>query len=499
MASPVTVYGTETTPAPVKSRWERLAPCVAEFVGTFLLVFVVGCCGICVPKVWGATAVGMAVMALMYTFRPVSGGHLNPCVSITLGLCGRCEWLQVWLFVCVQLLGGVLAGCVYGAIFQQTIIMAPKASYNGWQALIVEVLYSTMLCFVFISCTESRRNNPNEDPNQFFGLAVGLAVIAGGYAAGGVSGASFNPAVSLGIGVTSFDSFHGIGWGFLYTAFHTLGAFMAAVLMYVCRPEEYDERLVEQMIVPRMRSRLVGEFFGTFLLVFTFSLNVVMVSPATAWSAAAALSCLAYSLGNVSGGQFNPAVVLAEAMSPGRGMNLSRSLSYTFVQYVAGILAGLLVSHIHEVGPTHGTAIGVGPKGPYTWWAAASAELVFSFTLVLVHLALSPIVHTEHSFEFGLGVGACFTFGTFAIGSVSGGLLNPAVAWGVATEAAVSHGAHRAPHFEHCVWFSLFQYAGAVLAALAFRYTHPPGLKQQQHQQQPHMASLLGRFPSRVA
>merc|ERR1719422_1778701 len=66
-----------------------------------------------------------------------------------------------------------------------------------------------------------------------------------------------------------------------------------------------------QDVEPSTFSMVFSEFLGTFMLVFTVGLNLVMKSPATPWSAAAALMCMIYSLGDVSGGHFNPAVTLA--------------------------------------------------------------------------------------------------------------------------------------------------------------------------------------------
>ena len=59
----------------------------------------------------------------------------------------------------------------------------------------------------------------------------------------------------------------------------------------------------------------MSEFLGVFLLVVTVGLNVIMSSPAVAFSAAAALRCMVYSLGDVSGVLFNPAVTLAVVTS----------------------------------------------------------------------------------------------------------------------------------------------------------------------------------------
>merc|ERR1719265_1927468 len=94
-----------------------------------------------------------------------------------------------------------------------------------------------MLCFVVLSCALSKRNNPRDDGNQFFGLAIGFVIVAGGYAAGGISGACFNPAVALAIDISSAGL--GFGWGFVYTGYELIGAAVASALFRVVRPDEF--------------------------------------------------------------------------------------------------------------------------------------------------------------------------------------------------------------------------------------------------------------------
>ncbi|MEN3356288.1 MAG: aquaporin, partial [Mycobacteriales bacterium] len=59
---------------------------------------------------------------------------------------------------------------------------------------VVEFLFTFALCWVMLNVATSR-DNPN---NAFYGLAIGFTVVAGAFAAGGISGGAFNPAVSLG-------------------------------------------------------------------------------------------------------------------------------------------------------------------------------------------------------------------------------------------------------------------------------------------------------------
>merc|ERR1712232_515786 len=66
---------------------------------------------------------------------------------------------------------------------------------------------------------------------------------------------------------------------------------------------------------PEMLSKLTSEFLGTFFLVLTVGLNILGGSPAGAFSIAAALMCMIFALGDVSGAHFNPAVTFAILLS----------------------------------------------------------------------------------------------------------------------------------------------------------------------------------------
>merc|ERR1719379_3172007 len=99
--------------------------------------------------------------------------------------------------------------------------------------MLVEVLYTFMLCFVVLNVATATKWKGN----QFFGLAIGFVIIAGGYAGGNVSGGAFNPAVALGIDVSSAGL--GFGWGFAYAGYELLGAALAAGLFRVVRPDDF--------------------------------------------------------------------------------------------------------------------------------------------------------------------------------------------------------------------------------------------------------------------
>lgn len=449
------------------------APYIAEFVGTFALVFAVGCCIITGNPSWNATGVGCALMVLMYALAPVSGGHFNPAVSVALGLTGKLRLPVVIGYVTAQLAAGILAGCAYSSLFRRSVVLGPKSPFSGWEAAMVEVFYTAMLCFVFLNVSASKRLNPQEDRNQFFALAVGFVVIAGGYAAGDVSGALFNPAVSLGLDLTGYD--RKVYWGFHYSLCELLGACIASLLFYVCRREEFVADINIEEYKPRLSARLASEFIGTFSVMFTYGLDTVMKQGACAWSTAAALACMIYSLGSVSGAHFNPAVTLAVVLSARGKCKPFDGMVYCIVQALAGICAGLACAHIKNAGPFSQETFAQLPGQGYSWNAVYVAELAFTALLVFVVLSVAttapPTSLTKQNFYYALAIGSCVTAGGVAVGAVSGAELNPAIALGVSTIASCS--LVTPPPFLNCLGLSCFELLGSVVALLVFVLVRP--------------------------
>merc|ERR1719298_114116 len=190
----------------------------------------------------------------------------------------------------VQITAGIAAGFSYSLMYWQTFPLAPGAGFGWWEAGLAEVLYTFMLCFVVLNVATAAKNHPND----FYGLAIGFVIIAGGYAAGNISGGCFNPAVAFGIDVSSISL--GFGWSFAYLGYEVLGAVLAALLFRVVRPDEFEEGAEYGMA-----AKACSEFLGTFFLVLTVGLNVLGKSPAPVWSIAASLMCMIYALGSVSG------------------------------------------------------------------------------------------------------------------------------------------------------------------------------------------------------
>jgi aquaporin Z len=260
--------------------------------------------------------------------------------------------------------------------------------------------------------------------------------------------------VAFGIDVSSAHL--GIGWSVVYTVFELIGAALAAVLFKVIRPQGGEEN--EEYA---STSQLLSEFLGAYILVLTVGLNVMAKSPAGAFSIAASLMCMIYALGDVSGAKFNPAVSLAVFISKMKDAEsdhpISRTVSEMGAQIVGGIAAGFTYAGVYGM-----KAFPLGPGAGYSLGQALAAETVFTF--VLCGVVLCAAVHCKGGPTpfFGLAIGSCVTCGGNAIGALSGGSLNPAVSFGIASSAALSHGTGS---LINALAYSGVEFIGAGLAA----------------------------------
>lgn len=436
---------------------------IAEFIGTYLLVFTVGCNALTSPDKtaanWAATSIACVLMVCIYAMGSVSGANFNPAVSFALALSGKMAFVEALLYSIVQIMAGVIAGFAFHGSLSghghKPFLLGPSAGFDWYNVMIVEVLYTCMLCFVVLNVATARKNAGNE----FYGLAIGFVIIAGGYAAGGISGGAFNPAVALGIEIPSSR----FGWSYQYLIYELVGAGLAAALFRAVRPDENKDMQEGATFQYGLATMLLSEFIGTFYLCLTVGLCVLGNSPATPWSAAAALTCMIYSLGNVSGAHFNPAVTLALVLRGEGVFPAAHAAPYMFVQLCGSIFAAL-VCKVTQHNGSYG--FGPGPKATFGWGPIASAEIAFTFVLCFVVLCICTTDNPLKEF-YGLAIGSCVTVGGFAVGAVSGGALNPAVALG-ATLVHLTHGGK----LINGLAFVALELLGGALAAVAFKATH---------------------------
>jgi len=435
--------------------------CLAELVGTFLLVLTVGCNVSAGTGQWAGASIASVLMVSIYALNKASGANFNPAVSISLGLAKKMDdgWKQVGAYCVAQIVGAILATVVYTLLFGSSLRVRPTEGLEVG-AYLCEIIYTFMLCFVVLN-TAARKPDKDEKPNQFFGLAIGFVIIAGGYGSAPLGAGYFNPAVALGVLSNNCD---GVGWCATYILAQVLGAALAAAAFWAVRPEETSERNVREK--RDAASQLMSEFIGTFILVFTVGLNVLGTSPAAAFSIAASLTCMIYAVGDVSGGNFNPAVTLAIALSGQGNQTAGEAVKYVGAQVAGAVLAGFTYVLAYQ-----GKTFRVGPTEGNGWVHVAILEILFTFVLTNTILCVAIKKDVDDRPDLGqyVGfiVGACVVAGGFAAGPMGGGCLNPAVALGIGATRILE-----GEPFLRAIWYTLFELIGAATAAGVFRFLY---------------------------
>jgi aquaporin Z len=433
----------------------------AEFVGTFVLVFTIGCNVLSGQPVWGGVSIACSLTVMIYALGKASGANFNPAVSVALGIAGKLEWKEVAIYAVTQIIAGVAAGGCYLGMFGESFNLQPVKGHSMWQAGLAELLYTFMLCFVVLNVACSKFHAGKD---QFYGLAIGFVIVAGAYSGGSVSMGCFNPAVAIGIDVAS--AYFGVFYCLVYTAFELVGAALAAGAFMVCRAEsekadEKKEPGSAEKAKEGTLAKLLSEFLGTYFLVLTVGLNVLSGSAAGAFSIAASLMCMIFALGTVSGAHFNPAVTVAIMAAGREKCPLKEGAMYMGVQIVGGICAAFTYSALKG-----GETFALKPPSS-TWGQVAAAEFVFTFVLAFVVLSVATVKNTLSQY-FGFAIGMCVTVGGCAIGKVSGGSLNPAVSFGISTSHIMKGGG-----FWPCLVYTLVEVAAGAAAAGVFMLTQP--------------------------
>lgn len=204
--------------------------------------------------------------------------------------------------------------------------------------------------------------------------------------------------------------------------------------------------------------KYITEFIGAFFLVFT-----VATAAVGGWAPlgfapiaiGAVLMVMIFAGGHISGGHYNPAVSMAVFV---RGkMTITDMIIYWVVQIAGGVAAALLATSL--------LGISAAAPIPIDMTKVIVAEFLFTFALTFVVLNVATAKGTEGNSFYGLAIGFTVLAGAYAVGSVSGGVFNPAVGTGIALIGLLD--------WTSLGFYAVTQLVAGAVAGVVFRVLHP--------------------------
>jgi glycerol uptake facilitator-like aquaporin len=201
---------------------------VGEFIGTFLYCLTIPLASIGIGSL-APIAVAYMLMAMLFSFADISGGHFNPALTFSVFILRKVSLAKFLRYMLVQVLSTILS-TLYATSIAGLDFPAPKTDTNLlriWQQLCAELVMTFAMTTVFLHVLYSRQKN-----EEAYAFARGMIVLASSFSVGGFTGGAFNPAVATGIQLVrciTGDCTPLIGlWIYWVAPFG--GAFIAAIL-----------------------------------------------------------------------------------------------------------------------------------------------------------------------------------------------------------------------------------------------------------------------------
>ncbi len=191
-----------------------------ELLGTYFLVLIIGLSS------GNPIAVGFGLMVLVYCGAHISGAHYNPAVTLAMLVQKEISPLDSIKYFLSQTLGSTLAALSI-CLMNTNMQVQPVLGDSIYPIFFSEIIFTFLLVFVILNVA----THPNLKGNSFYGLAIGLTVMAGIFSVGPISSAFFNPAVSLGPSIIDIVTGNGISHYFLwyYIVFPLIGSILAVL------------------------------------------------------------------------------------------------------------------------------------------------------------------------------------------------------------------------------------------------------------------------------
>ena len=201
---------------------------ISEFLGTYFLVFagtgavVINQMTKSLTHVGVAITFGLVVMALIYTFGHISGAHFNPAVTIGFLIDKDITKREAMYYIVTQIIAGIAASATVLSLFGNVASLGATLPSGAWyQSFVLEFILTFFLMFVILGSAIHGKS-----AKSFAGIAIGATVGLEAMFGGPISGASMNPARSIGPAIVSGNLQH--LW--VYIVATILGAICAAMI-----------------------------------------------------------------------------------------------------------------------------------------------------------------------------------------------------------------------------------------------------------------------------
>ncbi len=191
----------------------KIAWLLAEFIGTFTLIFI-GAGSICLnemnPGSMGlvgiALAHGLAIAVMVSAIGHISGGKLNPAVTLGLLIGGQLKTKTALGEIAAQLLGGVTGALCLKLIFPDTVAQAVHLgtpALGSGISISMGIFAEALMTFLLIFTVYGVAVDPRGSLKAIAGLVIGSVIIFDILAGGGITGAAMNPARAFGPALVS--------------------------------------------------------------------------------------------------------------------------------------------------------------------------------------------------------------------------------------------------------------------------------------------------------
>ncbi|XP_024969060.1 nodulin-26-like [Cynara cardunculus var. scolymus] len=216
---------------------------IAELLGTYILIFA-GCGSALVDRDRSLTILGIAMvwglclMALIYSLGHISGAHFNPAVSIAFAASGRLPLLYVPMYVVSQILGSALACLTLKILFDHQKDTLPTVTRYSTPTTDAEAfLWEFVITFILMFSINGAATD-DRSSKELAGVAIGVTLMFNVIIAGPITGASMNPARSIGPAVVA-NEYENL-WIFIVAPI--LGALTASLVYSLLRQPKQEKQ-----------------------------------------------------------------------------------------------------------------------------------------------------------------------------------------------------------------------------------------------------------------